>query len=229
MDDLTIWRDLKLRSGTAGAGHIALFLLITALPLAAVVMAMVFFSIPAPLLFRDLAAVSSQHPFVGGVSMLGLLAWAASSAIWLNAALYAGKYDIADKKSYAAASLLTAYLAIDDAFMLHEQIIPQVTHVSEKLVLLTIAVAALTFIILARTMLLRTPIIFIFSVLMLPLSMVIDALPVQRLFEYKDMALILEDVTKWVGIIGWMMTSFWHFNEVTSRPVSSEYAPNLTE
>ncbi len=214
---MSLLRRVTLSSGNAGLGKLALLFLFVTVPLVAVALAVVNANVSAQLLFRDLAAVAGYHPFTGAISTLGLLAWAAASAIWLCAAFLASMKNAPYPKSYASASALTAYLMVDDAFMIHESIFPKIAHQSEVIFLISIAVAALIFAFLARSMLLRTPLSFSLCILMLPLSMAIDVFPVQTLFGHEETRLIVEDVTKWIGIIGWMMGSFWHFLDVVGR------------
>jgi hypothetical protein len=76
-------------------------------------------------LTRDLASIGGLPPFAGFLSQTGLLLWAASAAICLvGARALAGRGNRSTRSFLTSAGLLTVVLCIDDAFQLHENVLP---------------------------------------------------------------------------------------------------------
>jgi len=65
-------------------------------------------------------------PYYGFVSTLGVLLWAVTAAICLFSALliFVGKQNTALLKFALSAGILTGWLTLDDAFLLHEKVLP---------------------------------------------------------------------------------------------------------
>lgn len=203
--------------GRAGVRNAWLLLVLVAGPLALTAVVVIRSDSQWTTPFRDIAAVADVHPLTGAMSTLGLLFWAAAAAIWLCAALAARRMAGQPARSYAAAALLSAYLAIDDAFQLHEKLLPLFFGVKERPLLLVIAFAGLAFGIGARAMLLRTPLLFIACLALLPVSVVLDNSRVgSSILSGEDRA-VLEDAAKWAGIVGWFMCALWHYAALPSR------------
>lgn len=77
-------------------------------------------------LFNDPATHSGTHPLVGALSNLGVLLWWTSASIWLfTAALLRGREDRRFACQFALVSgMLTAYLGLDDLYLLHDELLP---------------------------------------------------------------------------------------------------------
>ncbi|HEY7739215.1 MAG TPA: hypothetical protein VIB01_01235 [Steroidobacteraceae bacterium] len=93
--------------------------------------------IPPARFTMDPAALAGAHPLLGAVSSIGVLLWAAAAAICLfTALLLRGR---CAQRGYArlllAAGLLTAWLALDDLFMLHEWFFPVMLGIPQPIVL----------------------------------------------------------------------------------------------
>ncbi len=94
--------------------------------------------IPLVWLTRDTASVIEQPGVIGILSNLGIMAWAAATALWLfswallrrtNPRHYLAGFTL-------ASGLLTLLLLLDDAFMLHEDALPILLGIPELLVLI---------------------------------------------------------------------------------------------
>lgn len=127
-------------------------------------------------LFSDPVDVLAGKPYIGIFSQIGLLLWAACAAIgFFSAALMKGQ---ADKKAYRrymmACGILCSWMAIDDAFLLHEYT-PDYFAIEEAVVLgLYILIAFIFYMAFYRTIL-KTPFIFLgLTVTFLAFSMVSD-------------------------------------------------------
>ena len=103
---------------------------------------------PAAEFTRDVATVGGLPAYAGFVSQLGLLLWAGAAGAGACGALAARRDETgrAGPAGFAAGlGWLSAQLAADDAFLLHEAVLPALG-VPEKAVLLThAAVAAVVF------------------------------------------------------------------------------------
>lgn len=82
-------------------------------------------------LLRDPLAVAEMHPdcckvYYGAVSNLGVLTWTAGAAISLFAALILSSYGEQMKRIafFLSAAFLTGFLAMDDLFLVHENVLP---------------------------------------------------------------------------------------------------------
>lgn len=160
--------------------------------------------------FRDIATIARIHPLSGAISTLGLLAWTAAATLWFSAAVLAhARRD--SYRNFAVASVLTAYLAIDDSFQFHETLLPSMFEMHERPVLVLIAAIGLGFGVSAREMFLRTPLVYLVCLGFLPLSIVLDNSGVGAKLLSGDARAIIEDAAKWIGIVGWLMTALWHF------------------
>lgn len=95
-------------------------------------------------LFNDPADTLGFHPLLGVVSMLGLFGWAAAAGIaFLTYAVTRFHESVEMRRFWLAAGLLTTLLLLDDAFMLHEEILPVAFGIRERYVKLGyLAVAA---------------------------------------------------------------------------------------
>lgn len=95
-------------------------------------------------LFNDPADTLGFHPLVGLISMLGLFGWAAAAGIcFLTYAVVRFRETARMRRFWLAAGLLTVLLLLDDAFMLHEEILPFGLGIRERYVKLGyLAVAA---------------------------------------------------------------------------------------
>lgn len=80
-------------------------------------------AVPADHLLREPQTVAGQRWYVGALSTLGSLLWAAGGALLaLAAATCAG----AGRRCYALGAAVTLLLAFDDAFLVHDQLLPAI-------------------------------------------------------------------------------------------------------
>jgi hypothetical protein len=89
----------------------------------------------APSLFtRDPAVLLNAHPLVGLVSNVGVMLWSATAAIALftGLVLRARQYDRACWLFLLGAGLLTGWLLLDDLFLFHDWLFPEVLGVRSR-------------------------------------------------------------------------------------------------
>jgi hypothetical protein len=95
---------------------------------------------------RDPAIELGASPLVGVLSHAGvLLAWGAATVCAFAGALVARARDLRHAAPLLLAALGTAYLALDDLFLFHDDIYPQELGLDQDLVIVLYAVAAIAY------------------------------------------------------------------------------------
>ena len=152
-------------------------------------------------LFVD-PAEEQEAVLVGVFSNLGVLLWWSTVTItgltWFVARRAGSSSEFS--KMCGAAALLSAYLALDDFFLLHDYVFPESLHIPEGLALAVTLGAAAFFLVRFRRVLLvsRTRLVLGVALLFLGASVVVDALPG---LHGKG---TIEDSLKLVGIATWL-------------------------
>lgn len=166
----------------------------------------VLIAVPIQDLTRDLAAIAGLNPFVGVISNLGLYLWVAAIAFLL----------IALSRIHSSASsyprgflihllIITAYIFVDDAFMIHDYLLPVYTPFNEKWVyaFLFVLVGAL-FGRYWRILLKKESAMLILALCGLAASVGVDLV-----FEWvpvnKQWMFLIEDGFKLLGINAWVV------------------------
>lgn len=143
------------------------------------------------------------HVYFGMVSNLGIMLWTGGAAICLFAALVLmARQDAVsrDRAMFAlVAGLFTGWLALDDAFLVHEKVFPALG-LPQGAVLLTYAVLAILFAVYARRVVFQVDLVlFVFAIGFLAASVLIDHFHA----GLTNHAIILEDGAKFIGICCW--------------------------
>lgn len=153
-------------------------------------------------LTRDPLATAQLPFYVGFMSQLGLIIWSACASVTLFSALMipntAQKHAV--KLFLFGSGCFTVFLALDDAFLLHEEFFPRFG-ISETMVYGVYFLALTVFVYSFRNFMASTPYIILLTALVcFALSIGIDELPLERL----DInPFLLEDGFKLVGILTW--------------------------
>jgi hypothetical protein len=173
--------------------------------LAAVPLASNLLALPIPALTRDVAAVADVHPLTGMLSNLGILVWWTSASVWLLAAALQWRRKNGAFWFAVYSGLLSAYLALDDLFLLHEQLLPRYLGVAEVLVYSVIALAVLLYLMTFRSLLRprRDTWLLLASLGFLAASLAVDLAPKEWLASSAGVAYLLEDGLKWFGACFW--------------------------
>lgn len=175
--------------------------------------------VPAAALLRDPLAVANASatccsPYFGAVSHLGVLLWTGTAAV----CLVAGASFLAAGRPAAAwlplaAGLLTAVLAVDDLFMVHERVLP-FFGVPERLTLLLYVVAAAAYLVaFHRQILAARFVVMAIALAAFGVSVVGDLL----LSLPAAAEEVIEDGAKLIGICAW---SAFHLEVVFDRTVA---------
>ncbi|MBN1147243.1 MAG: hypothetical protein JXA78_08305 [Anaerolineales bacterium] len=158
--------------------------------------------VPPAWLSKDPAETTGVGPYIGMLSTLGIMAWAATTAICFWAALLLRLENRFSKSAVFLfiSGFLCLLLTFDDAFMLHEGIFPKYFDVPEKVIcigyLLIIAGWGGYFF---RQILKTEYFILVLAAFFLGLSVAIDLT-----FPSSDFKSFLEDCPKFFGIVFWL-------------------------
>lgn len=158
----------------------------------------------------DKAAMAHVHPLTGALSTLGIMAWTAAAGAWFVAALFhrAAGAGAAFKFAMGFAAL-SLYLAMDDAFQIHENLAPTYLLIPEKGVYLGLCFTTAAFFWSVRWQILRAAVpLFVTSLGLLAGSVFLDILPDAWTKAMGDWFYFVEDGLKWLGIAAWCTYSF---------------------
>lgn len=185
------------------------FVCLALVPILAIAGAKVWADVAVPSLLRDPSAYLGAPPLTGFLSMLGGMVWAGAVALWAALPATARSGDTTTTRFALAMASLTAYLAADDMFLLHEAVLPSLLHIPESAVIGTIGVATVTCVLLFRHRLAsHRPALFALAVLLLSSSVAFDVINSLRNVRTSSLFLLAEDGCKWLGICGWCAYAF---------------------
>jgi hypothetical protein len=149
---------------------------------------------------RDPDAVAGVPFYVGALSLAGLIAWGAgAAAAGLAAAVLWTTPPRREVLSLAFLSTFTLYLAADDALQLHELVLPSDLGIPQDAVYAFYLFVAGSYLVLARSVILRT------SWWLLGLALLAFAVSVgmDLVQEAQGLPILLEDSAKLLGILTW--------------------------
>lgn len=164
------------------------------------------------------------HVYYGLASNLGIMLWTATSAVCLFAVLALHRksdFVSTHRKAFALiAGLFTGWLALDDAFLVHEKVFPAFG-IPQAAVLLVYAILGLLYALYARRIAFQVDyVLFFLAGGFLASSMMIDH------FHHglTSDAIFLEDGAKFIGICCWAgfhISAMFHFLRVTDTKQES--------
>lgn len=176
-----------------------------ALPLAALVATRVLGQVPVDRMTRDVAAIAGLHPLAGFLSTLGILLWWGSAAIQGHTAsvLRAAGHE-GDAGFFAYSSALSAYLALDDQFQIHEHLAPQYLGLPERAVYGLLALAVLVYLARYRHQFRSVDgRLLALALAGLSASVIVDVGLDRWLWQLQDWVFLVEDGLKWLGVCFW--------------------------
>jgi cbb3-type cytochrome oxidase subunit 1 len=162
-----------------------------------------------PELFNDPADTMKFNPFIGLVSMLGLFGWAATAGVaFLTYVVVRSRETALMRQFFLAAGIFTLFLLVDDAFMLHEDVLPHAFGIRERYTKAGYLIVAAAFGLSFFRVLIRNN----FSLLVaagtfFAGSLLLDnpaILKAMGWWENDFVLYVLEDGSKFTGIILWM-------------------------
>ena len=165
--------------------------------------------IPLWYLTSDVSSIGEMEVYAGMQSQIGLLLWAASTAVCFLAAhiVTCSKFS----RFFAFSGVLSLVLGLDDMFLLHENVFPNLG-VSEKIVYVVYIGMILAYIIRFHKLILSTECILLcFAFFCFGMSMTIDSFLQNIGNGY--ISRFGEDAFKFVGIVSWL----FYFSRTSSR------------
>jgi len=107
-------------------------------------------------------------------------------------------------KFLLSSALLSTYLLFDDFFMVHESLVPKYLGLSETVVFLVLGLAVSSYLIVFRSLILRTNyLLLLLAIGLLAMSVAIDMIPSRWMWLADYQAIVVEDGAKWLGIVSW--------------------------
>lgn len=165
--------------------------------------------VPVPVLMKDpLAVVQLTNQccrfYYGLVSNLGVMIWTTGAAVCLFASvlLFPMVRRRAEAVFFAAAAAFTGWLALDDLFMIHEDVLPQLGVPQLMTYAFYAGTAAAYFLLSWRQILALRPALMASALALLGTSVLIDVL----VHTESAVHVFFEDGAKLLGILAW--TSF---------------------
>ena len=196
---------------------VGLVLVLSALPVCAVVLLHFWKGISFGDLTRDPTAIFATPPHTGFLSQLGNCLWTAAAAVCLFCTgVLSGRPDTLNLKLFLFVSgLLTLLLGFDDLFLFHEEVFPFLG-VPEKVVLVSYAGLTLVYVARFYSTILKTEYSLLgMAFAFFAVSMALDFLNPVGLEPH-----IFEEGAKFVGIVSWLS----YFVRVGASAVTSAAA-----
>lgn len=192
-------------------------------------------NIPFSYLSRDAASVADERFYIGLLSNIGVMCWAIGAGFcFFGYLLLRTHYKNGRHAAFLLyAGLLTLLLLTDDLFLIHEEFMPHVLHISGKVWFMIYVGAIAGFLLLFYREILQTRfILLLLAFLFFAASVLFDvrpfglgaALQSSAIFhvpngsvtgdaDHDDLAFLLEDGFKFAGIIFWTLyfgiTALW--------------------
>ncbi|MCU0621420.1 MAG: hypothetical protein MUC69_07960 [Gemmatimonadales bacterium] len=173
-----------------------------AVGIGAVVLLHLWRDIPYGYLTRDPSATMGAAPYLGVLSQVGLMLWASAATLALahRASLPPTPSHLQLRRFLLHSALLTAALAIDDAFLLHEQVLPRLGVPEPAVMLAWVGLVAGWLAGHARTIR-RTDV----ALLLLALAAFACSAGLDQVVDlHEDLGQLLEEGAKFVGIAAWV-------------------------
>ncbi len=176
------------------------------------------YNIPVAELTRDPVELLNGRPYTGMLSNLGIIFWSATAGICLFVVILDGNYPQLkrERRFFLLAFILTLVLLLDDLFLLHDVILPEVMKISENYLYALYGILSLLFIIYFRYDIVQTPyLLLIAAVIFFGFSIGVDTI-----VKFLDLehGFFLEDGSKFFGIISWSA----YFTHISNRAIKRQ-------
>jgi hypothetical protein len=125
-----------------------------------------FYKVGIPGITRDMAAIADMHPLMGVLSNFGVLLWSAAAFVSGFTALTLKSYLQSEYLYFLIWSTsLSAYLLLDDFFMIHEDIAPKHFGINQRFIFVLLAIFAIYYLVAFYKVILQTNYSLIFFAL----------------------------------------------------------------
>lgn len=162
--------------------------------------------IPIGTLTRDPTSISGSPFYVGFLSQIALLLWSASAAICLFSArvLSTQTGNLKIKPFLLVSGLLALILGLDDAFLLHEEVIPRFLGVPEEAVYVIYVGFVLFYLVIFYPVIRKTEyVLLIMAFVFFGVSVSLDFFEPPGIDPF-----LFEDAAKLVGLVSWLAYFF---------------------
>jgi len=178
-------------------------------------------------LTRDPAAIIGTRPYIGFLSNIGIFFWSATATVcFFGAAFMTKRRDsLMVMRFLRASGLLTLFLGLDDAFLLHEDLLPGHVGIGEPFIYVGYAALGLFYLLRFYAVILDTEyLLLMLALFFLGISVSSDVVLDQDIIHLPSrIAVLVEDGAKFVGIVSWLVYSArvvnQHLINETSRGV----------
>ncbi len=162
---------------------------------------------------------ASGIPLLGILSNFGIMVWAAATASCFLGAIILFE-DVVKSRFLLASGLLTGYLAIDDAFLFHEGVIPHFLHLTERYIYMGYLLVILVYFgIFLRLILTQTDYpILAFALIFFAISIIFDVFLGK--FPTEIFEAFYEDSAKFFGIAFWFAYFFTTSIKLAKQKIS---------
>ena len=181
-------------------------------------------NVPFSYLSRDVVSVVDQPIFIGFLSNLGMVGWSFGAGFCLIGFLLLHRENRKQAWFFMYAFLLTTLLLMDDLFLIHEELMPNVLNISTKIWFLVYIGSVIGFFVLFYKQILRSNyflLLFAFGFFGLSIILDIQSLGLDKLVnqssilfhdpatsvagykDHEDLAYFMEDGAKFGGILLW--------------------------
>ena len=166
--------------------------------------------VPVPLLTRDIFATTQAPVYTGFLSNIGIFTWCVTFTVCIFTFFLIKPTNSQERKVKAfigLSGLISLWMMIDDFFMLHEEVFPNIIGISEKWVMVVkLSLVFLHLIYFSKLILKSTPFkILALALLLFVCSLGVDFLPLEVDYagNQSNFIFILEDGSKLIAIETW--------------------------
>ena len=154
---------------------------------------------------QDVTALVKIHPLIGLLSNAGVLLWCAAAVVSLFSAAVLWRQGDADWVPFLVASgILSAYLLLDDFFLIHDWLAQEYLGLEEPYVLIALLVAVGGYLFAFRHRILQTDYaLLLLALILFAASMAIDTVFAAGMRRIGHWDYLVEDGAKWLGIVSW--------------------------
>jgi len=180
-------------------------LLLSILVLMAMIFVHLYFQVPIKKMTQDVTSFAHIHPLSGILSNLGILLWCVTASVCGFTAILLRKTRTGDSfHFFLFSSLLSAYLLVDDLFLIHESLFRRLFNLDDKIPMILLGIGIAAYLIAFRRILLRTNFIFYsLAVGFLAISAGLDFFLESWMNQFGEWKHFFEDGAKWLGITCW--------------------------
>ncbi len=180
-------------------------------------------AVPVQVLTRDIFATTKVPVYTGFLSNIGIFTWCISFAVCIFTFFLIKPTNSQDRKIktfIGLSGLISLWMMIDDFFMLHEEVLPNVMGISEKLIIIAqLSWVAFHLIYFRKVILKSTPFQLLgIALLLFACSLGVDVLPIEVTYSGKrsNLIFLLEDGSKLIAIATWC----FYFCRVCSQQIT---------